>query len=375
MIPFPITAAFHVDVFSFPVPMWILIILGFIIAFSITYLGIPIIFKGAIYKGLFAVPNSRTSHKNPTPVLGGVAVFTGFIIATTIIAGSYFTFELSYLITGLFVIFIVGIKDDLMGGTAHKKFIGQFLAITIISVLSDIRIGHLHGFLGIGNIPYLPSLILTIFVMLVIINGFNLIDGIDGLASGTGILVSVILGIWFFFTHNTACTVMCAALAGSLIAFFRFNVFIPEKKIFLGDTGSMTIGLVLGVLIFRFFQLENLAAGLAVIEPAPAFALSLFIVPVFDTLRVFIIRISQGSSPFTADHQHIHHLLIECGFSHLKATIHLLTVNFSFVIFTYLFQDLGNISLILIQLTIATILSFMLLKTANRRTEKINSVS
>ena len=366
MIPSPITSVFYVDILSLSVPMWILVILGFIIAFSITYLGIPIICKGAVYKGLFAVPNSRTSHNHPIPVMGGVAVFTGFIIATTIIAGSYFTFELSYLITGLFVIFIIGMKDDLMGGTAHKKFIGQILAVTIISVLSDVRINHLHGFLGIGDIPYGPSLLLTILVVLIIINGFNLIDGIDGLASGTGILISVILGIWFFLTKNVACMVMCTALAGALAAFFRFNVFIPEKKIFLGDTGSMTIGLVLGVLIVRFFQLEHYAIGLSVIEPAPAFALSIFIVPVFDTLRVFIIRISQGRSPFKADHQHIHHLLIECELSHLQATILLLTVNLSFVLLTYLLQDLGNVILIIIQLTLATLLSYLLLKMARK---------
>lgn len=355
--------------------MWILIILGFIIAFLITYLGIPIIFKGAVYKGLFAAPGNRTSHKNPTPVLGGVAVFTGFIIATTIIAGSDFTFELSYLITGLFVIFIVGIKDDLMGGTAHKKFIGQVLAVTIISVLSDIRISHLHGFLGIGNIAYMPGLLLTIIVMLVIINGFNLIDGIDGLASGSGILISFILGIWFFNTHNTACTVMCAALAGSLIAFFRFNVFIPEKKIFLGDTGSMTVGLVLGVLIVRFFQFEHLAKGLTVIEPAPAFALSLFIVPVFDTLRVFSIRIAQGKSPFEADRQHIHHRMLELGFSHLKSTLILLCVNLVFIITCYLLQDLGNVILISIQLIVASLLSYWLVTLVKEKNNKIKAVS
>lgn len=366
----PQTSVFTVGIFSLPIPVWALALSGFIISFSITYLGIPIIFKGAVYKGLFAVPNSRTSHNHPIPVMGGVAVFTGFIIATTIIAGSYFTFELSYLITGLFVIFIVGIKDDLMGGTAHKKFIGQVLAITIITVLSDIRINHLHGFLGIADVPYLPSLLLTIAVMVILINGFNLIDGIDGLASGTGILISIILGIWFFLTQNTACAVMCTSLAGALVAFFRFNVFIPEKKIFLGDTGSMTIGLVLGVLIVRFFQLEHYATGLTKIEPAPAFALSLFILPVFDTLRVFTIRISQGKSPFKADHQHIHHRLVECGFSHLKATLLLLAVNLGFVLLTYLFQELGNVILIIIQFTVAIILSVLLLKIAKRKAGK-----
>ena len=350
-----------VDFSSYSVPLWILTILGFIIAFSVTYFAIPIIVKGAIYKGLYAEPTGRASHEKPIPVLGGVGIFAGFILSTNVVAGAYFTFELSYLITGLIVIFIVGIKDDLMGGKPWKKLLGQFLAVLIICVLANIRISNLHGFLGIGDIPYLLSLLLTIFVMIVLINGFNLIDGIDGLASGIGILVSFVLGLWFYVTGNIACAVMCSALAGALIAFFNFNVFSKKNKIFLGDTGSLTIGLVLGVLVVRFLQLEKSAEGIAVINTAPAFAVSLFILPLFDTLRVFSIRIAQGKSPFKGDHQHIHHRLLELGFSHLQSTTILILINLVFIIICYLLQDLGNVILIAIQFGLATILSYFLL--------------
>ncbi len=367
MISKLIISVFSFDLTSSTIPIWILTILGFIIAFTITYLGIPIIVKAAVYKGLFAETNGRSTHKKPIPVLGGVGVFAGFILSTSVVAGAYFTFELSYLITGLLLLFIVGVKDDLLGGIPKKKFIGQILAVLIICVLGDIRISNLHGFIGIGDIPYAFSILLTIIVMIVLINGFNLIDGIDGLASGIGILVSFILGVWFYITGNIACTVMCSALAGGLISFFYYNVFSKQNKIFLGDTGSLTIGLVLGVLVVRFLQLEQFAEGSAVIEPAPAFAVSLFILPLFDTLRVFSMRIAQGKSPFKADRQHIHHLMLELGFSHLKSTSILILINFVFIILCYLLQDLGNVILITIQFVLASILSFILLNQLKKK--------
>ena len=363
------------DFSSFFVPLWILTILGFIIAFAITHFGIPIIVKAAVYKGLFAETNSRSTHKKPVPVLGGVGVFTGFILSATLVAGAYFVFELSYFITGLLLIFIVGVKDDILGGTPYKKLIGQTLAVLFICVLSDIRIHNLDGFIGIWNIPYFLSIMLTVLLMLVLINGFNLIDGIDGLASGIGILVSLILGCWFFITGNIACTIMCSALLGGLVSFFNYNVFSKKNKIFLGDTGSHIIGLVLGVLIVRFFQLEPNVKGFAEIDPTVAFSVSLFILPLFDTLRVFSIRIVQGKSPFEADRQHIHHRMLELGFSHLKSTLILLSVNLVFIITCYLLQDLGNVILISLQLIIASLLSYWLVTLVKEKNNKAKAVS
>jgi len=358
------------DYFSFSISLYILTILGFIIASTVTYFAIPILVKGAVYKGLYAETNSRVSHKKPIPAIGGVGVFAGFILSTTVVAGAYFKFELSYLITGLIVIFIVGLKDDLMGGKPWKKLLGQIIAVLIICLLADIRITSFRGFLGIWEIPFLLSLVLTVFSLVVIINGINLIDGIDGLASGIGIIASCVLGCWFYVTGNIACTVMCSALAGSLFIFFLFNVFGQKNKIFLGDTGSLTSGLILGILAVRFLQLEPSAKGFASIYSAPAFAVSLFILPFFDTLRVFIIRIGQHKSPFSADHQHIHHRLLELGFSHFQSTMILLSVNLIFILLCYLFQGLGNVLLITIQFVFSTILSYYLLLQTKKKKKR-----
>ena len=189
------------------------------------------------------------------------------------------------------------VKDKYLFSSTHR-LIGQTLAALLICVLADIRISNLHGFIGIGHIPYFLSIILTILVLLVLINGFNLIDGIDGLASGIGILVAFVLGCWFFITGNIACTVMCSSLSGALISFFNYNVFSTKNKIFLGDTGSHIIGLVLGVLVVRFLQLEPSVIGIAEIDPAVAFSVSLFMLPIIRYPSGLSIRIAQGKFSF-----------------------------------------------------------------------------
>ncbi len=356
---------------SFAIPLWILAVLGFLLAFTITYIAIPSIVTVAQIKGLCAIPNGRTSHKNPVPTLGGVSIFAGFILATILVGGTYFNSELIFIISGLIIIFFVGIKDDILVIDAWKKLLGQILAVFIIAVLANIRINNLHELLNIGDIPYIVSIIITVFVFIVIINGFNLIDGIDGLAAGVGILTSSILGIWFFMAENFAYTTLCFAFTGTLVAFFRFNVFSKRYKIFLGDTGSLIVGLVMSILIIRFLQLDLTVEKELAIQSAPAFAIGILIIPLFDTLRIFILRINQGKSPFTADRQHLHHDLLRLGMTHLQATLVLLSVNLVFIALCYFLQGIGNLWLMVIILGIASLLSRFLVIYGRKRIKKI----
>jgi UDP-GlcNAc:undecaprenyl-phosphate/decaprenyl-phosphate GlcNAc-1-phosphate transferase len=360
MIPaFSDSSAFFVHTIL-PIPLWLHLVLGFLMAFTITYLAIPMIVWADRKNNLLSLPNGRTSHINPTPVFGGVAIFTGFIISTITFAGSYFDSKFIYCFAGLVIIFIVGAKDDLTHCKPRKKLLGQVIATLYISVLADIRISNLHEFLNIGSIPYLVSIIFTVFVFIVIINSFNLIDGIDGLAAGVGIVIAFLLGVWFYRTNNYLYTVVSFSLVGALVAFFYFNVFSKDHKIFLGDTGSEIVGFILGLILLRFLQLEATIKGPAVMESTPALAISLFIIPLFDTLRVFTIRISQGKSPFKADQQHIHHRLLELGFNHLQSTIILLSVNVTNILVCYLFKDLGTYILIILQIALCLIFSQIL---------------
>jgi UDP-GlcNAc:undecaprenyl-phosphate GlcNAc-1-phosphate transferase len=211
-------------------------------------------------------------------------------------------------------------------------------------------------------------------VFLVIINGFNLIDGIDGLASGIGILVSIVFGTWFWRVSNVEYSIMCFALAGSLIAFFIYNVFGKRNKIFLGDTGSMLIGLTIGIIVVQFLRMNLIASPDKHIQSSPAFVIGMLILPLFDTLRIFTIRIFQGKSPFVADRQHIHHRMLELGFTHLQCTIMLVAANGFFIVFCYSFQHLGNIPIMLMLIAMATLMSYILLKLAKKRSSRLAKI-
>jgi UDP-N-acetylmuramyl pentapeptide phosphotransferase/UDP-N-acetylglucosamine-1-phosphate transferase len=350
-------------------------LLGFTMAFGITWFTIPSIVTIAKLKNLCAIPNSRTAHKDIVPSLGGIAIFIAFILSAVIFAGDYFHFELKYIIAGLLVVFFIGIKDDILIIAPVKKLIGQIFAAGMIAVLADIRINNLYGLFQITELPYVISILLTVFVYIVIINGFNLIDGIDGLASGVGILTAAVFGTWFWFAGNKGYTIISFALAGTLAAFFYFNVFSGKNKIFLGDTGSLIIGFVISVLTCRFLQFELMATGTAHIESAPTVAIGILIIPLFDSLRVFVLRIIAGKSPFRADRQHLHHYLLRLGYSHLKSTAILIGVNVLFIALSFLLRGFGILGLLAIILTSATALSFMLVKLSVRKREyQVNSL-
>jgi UDP-GlcNAc:undecaprenyl-phosphate/decaprenyl-phosphate GlcNAc-1-phosphate transferase len=347
---------------------WIMIILGFLMAFGITWYAVPSIVNVSRLKNLCATSNGRTSHKNIVPNLGGISVFAGFVISTIIFAGTYFKYEQQYIICGLIIVFFIGIKDDILIIDPLKKLVGQIIAAAIVAVLADIRINNFYGLFGIDQIPYIVSILVTIFVFLVIINGFNLIDGVDGLATGIGILTSSIFGTWFWITGNFGYTVLSFSFAGSLLAFFYFNVFSKKNKIFLGDTGSLVIGFILGVLTCRFLQLDLTSNGVEYIQSAPAVAIGILIVPLFDSLRVFMLRIVQGKSPFKADRQHLHHRLLQLGITHLQVTLILISANLIFVALCFLLQGIGIIWLTSLILGLASLMSYILLILAKKST-------
>jgi UDP-N-acetylmuramyl pentapeptide phosphotransferase/UDP-N-acetylglucosamine-1-phosphate transferase len=346
---------------------------AFILAFIITYLAIPSIVTVAHSKKLYDVPNGRASHTKVTPVLGGIAVFAGLIISTIIFSLGGFDHELNCIIAGLIILFFFGIKDDILVLDPKKKLMAQIIAALIVAMLGDIRITNFHGLLGIEEINYVVSVCITVFAFIVIINSFNLIDGIDGLSSGVGIMTSGVFGGWFIISDHTSHAVMCFALAGSLLAFFRFNVFGQRNKIFLGDTGSLILGLSISVFAIRFMEYEVDATGIAIVTSAPAVAFGILIIPLFDTLRVFTLRVLQQKSPFIADKQHVHHRLLQLGFSHLEATSILLVINVLFIILSFQMQWIGNHFLLLTIITIASVLSMIMMKFVNRKMKEIKS--
>jgi UDP-GlcNAc:undecaprenyl-phosphate/decaprenyl-phosphate GlcNAc-1-phosphate transferase len=315
------------------------------LAFLITFFSIPVIIEVAKDKKLFDEPDERKVHKAVTPTLGGLGIFAGFIVASLMGVPPSMSSVLQYFMAAIMVIFFLGIKDDILILSATKKFIGQLVAAGIIIKFGGVEINNMHGFLGLHEIPHTVSILLTLFTIVVITNSFNLIDGVDGLAGCLGLLTSAIFGTYFLVTSQLMYAVMAFSLAGSLVAFLIYN-FSPAK-IFMGDTGSLLIGLLNSVFVIKFMTVAaDPSLGLP-LESAPAIGFAILIVPLFDTLRVVSIRIISRRSPFSPDRNHIHHFLLDLGFSHKMISLTCIGTNIIFIALAYFLRFTGTTMVIL----------------------------
>ncbi len=331
------------------------VILGFLTAFFITYLAIPSIIRIAQVKGLVDEPGERRSHTDSIPTLGGLAIFAGLVFSITFWTPFVVFSELQYILCALIVIFLIGAKDDIIPLSPGKKFLGELIAAFILVFQADVQLTSLHGVFGVYDLPIWASIALSIFTVMVIINAVNLIDGINGLSGSIGVIISVTFGWWFYEINSIELAIIAFALAGALTAFLKFNY--TPAKIFMGDTGALIVGLVCSILAIKFIEInKNLVHPMA-IQSVPAVAVGVMIVPLFDTLRVFALRMARGKSPFHPDRNHIHHLLLDCGLSHMQGTSVLMTVNILFIILVYKLQHIGAVNLLLLILGIAIVLS------------------
>ncbi|VAW19747.1 Undecaprenyl-phosphate alpha-N-acetylglucosaminyl 1-phosphate transferase [hydrothermal vent metagenome] len=320
----------------------VFVIVAFAISFFLALISIPPIIKVSNAKSLFALSGGRNVHTRAIPTLGGIAIFIGFMISTLIVADLSFLSEVKLLLVAVIMMFFIGLKDDILIMAAWKKLVVQVLAALLLIVLADIRFTSLHGILGIGKLNYVFSLGITLFIIIVIINAFNLIDGIDGLASGIAIQASTVLGIWFLISGHLNYSILSFALAGSLCAFFLYNVFGHKNKIFLGDTGALITGVIISVLIIKINEYNILHVGQFTSRVSPAISFAIIIAPLIDTLRVFTIRIIQKKSPFSPDKNHIHHHLLKLyNNHHLKATITIVLINSLFTAFAFWLAYIG----------------------------------
>lgn len=344
------------------------IILSFITAFLLVYMAIPSIINIARVKQLYDIPDERKSHLEVVPTLGGVAIFAGVIFSIILWTPFDVFGDLQYILCAFIIIFLIGAKDDILPMSPYRKLLGQILACFILVFKAQVRLTSLYGIFGVYTIPVLPSILLSMFTILVIINAFNLIDGINGLSGSLATLICLTLGTWFFLIDRTDLAIIAFSLAGATIAFLRYNI--TPARIFMGDTGSMLIGTISAILVIEFIEVHAQIQGSPyAFKAVPAVAVGILILPLFDTARVFVVRLIRGKSPLTADRSHIHHLLLDSGLSHTQATIVLLGVNFLFILFVVYFQDLGNLNLLIIILLMASTLSaipYVIAKHKNR---------
>jgi UDP-GlcNAc:undecaprenyl-phosphate/decaprenyl-phosphate GlcNAc-1-phosphate transferase len=348
------------DALSFYLKEFKLGIISFVTAFVVAMLFMPLFIKALHRFRLFDEPDARKLHSAPIPTMGGVIIF----LATTITSALWFSFTNDiFTITFFFslaVLFIIGILDDLRDIMAGNKLIIQ-LAIASLIAFSGVRLTSLNGLFGINELPIYAQYTLTVIAITGVTNAFNLIDGIDGLAGGIGFLSLLMLGNLLTLSGQANMALIAFSLGGALIGFLYYNM--NPARIFMGDTGSLVLGFVVAVLTVLLIQ-TNTTVAKPVLTHAPIYGLSLVLIPVFDTVRVFSVRIWQGKHPFSPDKTHIHHLLTNNGWSHYFSNRLICTVHAGVLVLTYFLkripQEVGL--LILLATMLLTVYVFKRIK-------------
>ena len=305
----------------------IIITAAVLLSCALVIISIPAIVRVVKAKNLFDVPDQRKVHKKVVPTMGGIAIFIGISISTLLLSTGYPILNERIIFASMILLLFIGIKDDIMLISPLSKFSIQLLAAIALVVIGDFRITNLHGVMGITEVHYYISIGISILMVIAFINAYNLIDGVDGLAAGLGILGSAFFGIWFYLNGFTFLAILSASLVGSLIGFLRYNMFGKQYKIFMGDTGSLIIGLLMVVQVIEFVEFNTNPNLPFFIDGSPSVALAFVIIPITDTMRVFALRLFKGISPFFPDRNHVHHCLLRIYNRHYKVTLALLALN------------------------------------------------
>jgi UDP-GlcNAc:undecaprenyl-phosphate/decaprenyl-phosphate GlcNAc-1-phosphate transferase len=289
------------------------ILLSFFTSFFIVLMVTPVLIKVAILKGLTDEPGDlRKLHTRRIPSIGGIIIFAGTLFAYSLWFPGFLPDNLKYVVAVGLLLFFVGVKDDIIGTAPVKKLAAHVIAGLILVLMADVRLTSLHGLFGIREIPEWAGIFLSLYVYIVIVNAFNLIDGVDGLASGVGVISSSAFGVWFIVAGDYDMATLSFALCGSLLGFLKYN-FNPAS-IFLGDSGSLTIGFIFSLLAIKLVEFKTAYLPMELMNISkPIFALAVLVYPLMDTLRIFIYRIVRGTSPFAADKNHLHHRLLDIG--------------------------------------------------------------
>lgn len=302
---------------------------AFIISFVVVILLHPMLVKLALKRDIVDKPNARRLNRTPIPVLGGIGVFAGFTTSLLFTATSQ-SIDISYIgLIAVGIMLIVGLIDDIKDLMPKTKFMAQIIIIVALILICDMKIDNLHGVFGIYEIPNYISVPLTIFSCVGLINSINLIDGIDGLSSGYAIAASVIFLIFGYAQNNPANILIASSIIGALIPFFVFNVFGKKNKMFIGDSGSHSLGLIFCIITLGI--INSTAGNTEISSSVIPFCLAVMAHPVMDTLRVMTMRIINGNSPFKADKTHLHHAIISTGASHLLTTTIIIALNMAVI--------------------------------------------
>lgn len=303
------------------------LISAFLLAFFIAYTTFPTILYVAKEKHLFDEPDDRSIHSYKVPTLGGIGIFISLVVVMTITGALLNTKVLLLVMGAITILFFLGLKDDLTVLSARKKFIGQLFAALLLIVFTDTRIIGFSNILDIEILPYWVSIGFTLFVYILIINAYNLIDGVDGLAGTFAFCASSVFAVLFVLAKEYSLVTISVALMGAIVAFLRLN-FSSKNKLFMGDTGSMIVGFLLAFFAISFISHAQSNPVSHFHKVSPAIALAILFYPLMDTLRVVLVRLFLlKKNPFKPDKNHVHHIFLKLGYSHVETTVYIAIIN------------------------------------------------
>ena len=272
-------------------------------------------------KELFAEVNHRSSHATPIPAFGGISLFVVFVCAALTMLGIGSSQSLGFIVLSAFILFMSGLKDDLMGTSARTKLLVQIGTAVLVLLNSELTVTHLSGFFGIGEVTPVVGFLVSLSFIVFLVNAYNLIDGIDGLAGIIAIVAFSVFGAYYYVNDDIFLTLIMVSMIGALISFLTWNFADSKRKMFMGDTGSLVIGFILAVNALTIIAAQPVNPDpFFVPQNAVIFILSILVIPVLDTLRIIVIRLSNRQKPWVADRNHMHHLLLDKGLSHKQAT-------------------------------------------------------
>ncbi|MBB6500982.1 MraY family glycosyltransferase [Pedobacter cryoconitis] len=369
---------------------FLIVVIPFLIAVSLGRIITPLIMLVTYKRRLFDPVNSRKLHKNAIPRLGGVAFFPVqcFLFALTVIVVYKVKFValnvdllgllpmFLSLMCGLFLLFIVGIGDDLIGVNYKWKFFNQIIAACLLPA-SGLWINDLYGLFFITHLSPWVGIPITIFVIVLVLNAVNLIDGLDGLCSGLIGIGTLVLGGLFIYYGAWIHGLFSFITAGVLLPFFYFNVFGTarrQRRIFMGDTGSLTLGFSIVFLALSFAT--NNQAIKPFSDGAIIVAFSPLIIPVLDVARVMCIRWRTGAPLFKPDRNHLHHKLLRAGVSHRNAMISIIALSLGFCVLNIVsVQYMSNNLIVLCNVLLWTgfLLVFSIIEKYKKKTDCVDS--
>ena len=334
------------------------ILLPFVVSLLAAIWVFPKVLHIALSKNIVDNPNARKLQRVPVPVLGGVAVMFGILVALSACRLFYDCSDLFTIMLAMLVMLYVGTIDDITELSPRTRFIIEILLVLMLIYTCGYSINDFHGLWGIGSVSPWVSIPLTVVAVVGIVNAINLIDGVDGYSSGYSIMACTIFGVFFYVAGDVNMVMLASVCVASLIPFFFHNVFGKSSKMFIGDGGTLVMGLVMSIFVLNILKSETCCLhydswGLGLVP----FTLAVLAVPVFDTVRVMSRRVMRGTSPFRPDKTHLHHLFISMGFSHITTTISILLLNLLVVLSWYITYKVGGS--IDLQFYVVMVISFL----------------